>query len=144
MVQEIVSTALIAVPAFYWARKGLKHGWFASYKACADGSLLDRGRLYAADRHGPRPHFFGVMRHCQFLLMAPFLWWACMPRTFFLITSKSILISAFCLPGLALFIFGYLVYMALIRPIRDRSHFMQILMTNRHRPYSYRRRAAHL
>src|SRR5438445_13901251 len=31
--------------------------------------------------------------------------------------------------GIALFIFGYLVYMALIRPIRDRSHFMQILMT---------------
>src|ERR1700757_3883681 len=31
--------------------------------------------------------------------------------------------------GVLLFIFGYLVYLALIRPVRNRSHFMQILMT---------------
>jgi branched-chain amino acid transport system permease protein len=31
--------------------------------------------------------------------------------------------------GVILFIFGYLVYLALIKPVRNRSHFMQILMT---------------
>ena len=31
--------------------------------------------------------------------------------------------------GVVLFIFGYLVYLALIKPVRNRSHFMQILMT---------------
>jgi branched-chain amino acid transport system permease protein len=31
--------------------------------------------------------------------------------------------------GLILFIFGYLVYLVLIKPVRNRSHFMQILMT---------------
>src|SRR5215470_18949708 len=31
--------------------------------------------------------------------------------------------------GLLLFIFGYLCYLLLIRPVRNRSHFMQILMT---------------
>ena len=31
--------------------------------------------------------------------------------------------------GIILFLFGYLVYLALIKPVRNRSHFMQILMT---------------
>src|SRR5215472_5855516 len=31
--------------------------------------------------------------------------------------------------GVILFIFGYAVYLLLIRPVRNRSHFMQILMT---------------
>lgn len=31
--------------------------------------------------------------------------------------------------GVVLFIFGYLVYLVLIKPVRNRSHFMQILMT---------------
>src|SRR5215467_15758328 len=31
--------------------------------------------------------------------------------------------------GLFLFAFGYLCYQLLIRPVRNRSHFMQILMT---------------
>src|SRR5260221_696017 len=31
--------------------------------------------------------------------------------------------------GLFLFVFGYLCYLALIRPVRNQSHFMQILMT---------------
>src|SRR5215510_14699174 len=31
--------------------------------------------------------------------------------------------------GVFLFIFGYLCYLLFIRPVRNRSHFMQILMT---------------
>jgi branched-chain amino acid transport system permease protein len=71
---------------------------------------------------------FGVMRivnfaHGAFLMVG-------MYATYVLFdTFKLNPYIGFLPAGLALFVFGWLVYLALIRPVRDRSHFMQILMT---------------
>ena len=94
-------------------------------QACADGLLT--GALYAVIGMG-LALIFGVMRivnfaHGAFLMVG-------MYATYVLFDYFKLNPYIGFLPaGIALFIFGYLIYMALIRPIRDRSHFMQILMT---------------
>lgn len=71
---------------------------------------------------------FGVMRivnfaHGAFLMVG-------MYATFVLFDSFKLNPYWGFLPaGLFLFAFGYLCYLLLIRPVRNRSHFMQILMT---------------
>ena len=94
-------------------------------QACADGLLT--GALYALIGMG-LALIFGVMRivnfaHGAFLMVG-------MYATYVLFDYFKINPYVGFLPaGLFCFIFGYLVYVALIRPVRDRSHFMQILMT---------------
>jgi branched-chain amino acid transport system permease protein len=95
------------------------------FQACADGLLT--GALYALIGMG-LALIFGVMRivnfaHGAFLMVG-------MYATFVLFdTFKLNPYIGFLPAGLALFVFGWLVYLVLIRPVRDRSHFMQILMT---------------
>jgi branched-chain amino acid transport system permease protein len=95
------------------------------FQACADGLLT--GALYALIGMG-LALIFGVMRivnfaHGAFLMVG-------MYATYVLFDSFKINPYLGFLPaGLLLFVFGYLVYLVLIRPVRDRSHFMQILMT---------------
>jgi branched-chain amino acid transport system permease protein len=95
------------------------------FQACADGLLT--GALYALIGMG-LALIFGVMRivnfaHGAFLMVG-------MYATYVLFDYFKINPYVGFLPaGLVLFIFGYLVYLLLIRPVRDRSHFMQILMT---------------
>jgi branched-chain amino acid transport system permease protein len=95
------------------------------FQACADGLLT--GALYALIGMG-LALIFGVMRivnfaHGAFLMVG-------MYATYVLFDLFKINPYVGFLPaGLLLFIFGYLVYLLLIRPVRDRSHFMQILMT---------------
>jgi branched-chain amino acid transport system permease protein len=95
------------------------------FQACADGLLT--GALYALIGMG-LALIFGVMRivnfaHGAFLMVG-------MYATYVLFdTFKLNPYIGFLPAGLALFVFGWLVYLALIRPVRDRSHFMQILMT---------------
>ena len=95
------------------------------FQACADGLLT--GALYALIGMG-LALIFGVMRivnfaHGAFLMVG-------MYATYVLFdTFKLNPYVGFIPAGLVLFLFGYLVYLVLIRPVRDRSHFMQILMT---------------
>jgi branched-chain amino acid transport system permease protein len=95
------------------------------FQACADGLLT--GALYALIGMG-LALIFGVMRivnfaHGAFLMVG-------MYATYVLFdTFKLNPYIGFLPAGLALFVFGWLVYLVLIRPVRDRSHFMQILMT---------------
>ena len=95
------------------------------FQACADGLLT--GALYALIGMG-LALIFGVMRivnfaHGAFLMVG-------MYATYVLFDYFKLNPYIGFLPaGLVLFIFGYLVYLVLIRPVRDRSHFMQILMT---------------
>jgi branched-chain amino acid transport system permease protein len=95
------------------------------FQACADGLLT--GALYALIGMG-LALIFGVMRivnfaHGAFLMVG-------MYATYVLFDYFKLNPYLGFLPaGVILFIFGYLVYLALIRPVRNRSHFMQILMT---------------
>jgi branched-chain amino acid transport system permease protein len=94
-------------------------------QACIDGLLT--GALYALIGMG-LALIFGVMRivnfaHGAFLMVG-------MYATYVLFDYfKLNPYIGFVPAGLILFVFGYLVYLLLIRPVRDRSHFMQILMT---------------
>jgi branched-chain amino acid transport system permease protein len=94
-------------------------------QACADGLLT--GALYALIGMG-LALIFGVMRivnfaHGAFLMVG-------MYATYVLFDVFKLNPYVGFLPaGLFLFAFGYLVYLLLIRPVRNRSHFMQILMT---------------
>lgn len=94
-------------------------------QACCDGLLT--GALYALVGMG-LALIFGVMRivnfaHGAFLMVGMYLTWL-----FFEKYSINPYIG-FLPAGIILFVFGYLVYLLLILPIRDRSDFMQILMT---------------
>ena len=94
-------------------------------QACSDGLLT--GALYALVGMG-LALIFGVMRivnfaHGAFLMVGMYITWL-------LFEKYSINPYIGFLPaGIILFVFGYLVYLLLILPIRDRSDFMQILMT---------------
>jgi branched-chain amino acid transport system permease protein len=95
------------------------------FQACLDGLLI--GALYALIGMG-LALIFGVMRivnfaHGAFLMVGMYASW--------LFFDKLHLNPywGFIPAGLLLFAFGYLVYKALIQPIRARSDFMQILMT---------------
>ena len=94
-------------------------------QACLDGLMT--GALYALIGMG-LALIFGVMRivnfaHGAFLMLGMYASWVLFDK----LQINPYL--AFIPSGLLLFAFGYLVYIALIRPIRDRSDFMQILMT---------------
>jgi branched-chain amino acid transport system permease protein len=95
------------------------------FQACADGLLT--GALYALIGMG-LALIFGVMRivnfaHGAFMMVG-------MYATFVLFDYFHLNPYLGFLPaGLFLFGFGYICYLLLIRPIRNRSHFMQILMT---------------
>jgi branched-chain amino acid transport system permease protein len=88
---------------------------------------LMTGALYALIGMG-LALIFGVMRivnfaHGAFLMLGMYSSWVLFDK----LQINPYL--AFIPSGLLLFAFGYLVYRALIQPIRDRSDFMQILMT---------------
>lgn len=94
-------------------------------QACVNGLMT--GALYALIGMG-LALIFGVMRivnfaHGAFLMVGMYVSW--------LLFEKFNLnpYFGFIVAGIFLFIFGYLVYLLLIRPVRDRSDFMQILMT---------------
>ncbi len=94
-------------------------------QACIDGLLT--GALYALIGMG-LALIFGVMRivnfaHGAFLMLGMYASWVLFDK----LNVNPYL--AFIPAGLFLFAFGYLVYQVLIRPIRNRSDFMQILMT---------------
>jgi branched-chain amino acid transport system permease protein len=94
-------------------------------QACLDGLLT--GALYALIGMG-LALIFGVMRivnfaHGAFLMLGMYASWVLFDK--FNINPYLGFIPA----GLLLFTFGWLVYLGLIRPIRNRSDFMQILMT---------------
>src|SRR5215469_3258074 len=94
-------------------------------QACSDGLLT--GALYALVGMG-LALIFGVMRivnfaHGAFLMVGMYITWLLFEK--FNINPFVGFIPA----GILLFGFGYVVYLLLIRPIRDRSDFMQILMT---------------
>jgi branched-chain amino acid transport system permease protein len=88
---------------------------------------LMTGALYALIGMG-LALIFGVMRivnfaHGAFLMLGMYASWVMFDKW------QVNPYLAFIPGGLLLFAFGYLVYLALIQPIRDRSDFMQILMT---------------
>jgi branched-chain amino acid transport system permease protein len=90
-----------------------------------DGLLT--GALYALIGMG-LALIFGVMRivnfaHGAFLMLGMYATWVFFDK--FNINPYLGFIPA----GVLLFAFGWLVYLGLIRPIRNRSDFMQILMT---------------
>jgi branched-chain amino acid transport system permease protein len=94
-------------------------------QACIDGLLT--GALYALIGMG-LALIFGVMRivnfaHGAFLMLGMYASWILFDK----LNLNPYL--GFIPAGLLLFAFGYLVYLALIWPIRNRSDFMQILMT---------------
>jgi branched-chain amino acid transport system permease protein len=94
-------------------------------QACVDGLLT--GALYALIGMG-LALIFGVMRivnfaHGAFLMLGMYASWVFFDK----LNINPYL--GFIPAGLLLFAFGYLVYLGLIRPIRNRSDFMQILMT---------------
>lgn len=97
----------------------------AFLQACANGLLT--GALYALIGMG-LALIFGVMRivnfaHGAFMMVGMYV-------TFLLFEYLKISPYLGFLPaGVFLFGFGFLVYKAVIQPIRDRSDFMQILMT---------------
>src|SRR5215472_9660472 len=85
------------------------------------------GALYALIGMG-LALIFGVMRivnfaHGAFLMLGMYASWVLFDK----LQINPYL--AFLPSGLLLFAFGYLVYISLIQPIRNRSDFMQILMT---------------
>ena len=85
------------------------------------------GALYALIGMG-LALIFGVMRivnfaHGAFLMVGMYATYILFDR------FKVDPYIGFLPAGLFLFAFGFLVYRALIQPIRDRSDFMQILMT---------------
>ncbi len=94
-------------------------------QACANGLLT--GALYALIGMG-LALIFGVMRivnfaHGAFLMVG-------MYATYVLFDWLKINPYIGFIPaGLLLFVFGYVGYQLLIRPVRNQSHFMQILMT---------------
>jgi len=94
-------------------------------QACTNGLLT--GALYALIGMG-LALIFGVMRivnfaHGAFLMVG-------MYATFVLFDVFKINPYLGFIPaGLLLFVFGYCGYQVLIRPVRNQSHFMQILMT---------------
>jgi branched-chain amino acid transport system permease protein len=97
----------------------------AFLQACMNGLLT--GALYALIGMG-LALIFGVMRivnfaHGAFLMIGMYATYVLFDR------FKINPYFGFLPAGLFLFAFGFLVYRALIRPIRDRSDFMQILMT---------------
>jgi branched-chain amino acid transport system permease protein len=88
---------------------------------------LMTGALYALIGMG-LALIFGVMRivnfaHGAFLMLGMYTSWVLFDKW------QVNPYLAFIPGGLLLFAFGYLVYRALIQPIRNRSDFMQILMT---------------
>jgi branched-chain amino acid transport system permease protein len=90
-----------------------------------DGLLT--GALYALIGMG-LALIFGVMRivnfaHGAFLMLGMYATWVLFDK----LNINPYL--GFIPAGLLLFAFGWLVYLGLIRPIRNRSDFMQILMT---------------
>src|SRR5262249_44460258 len=90
-----------------------------------DGLLT--GALYALIGMG-LPLIFCVMRIVNFAHGALLMLWMHASWVLFDISQTNPYI-AFVPAGIFLFAFGYLVYQSLIRPIRRRSDFMQILMT---------------
>jgi branched-chain amino acid transport system permease protein len=97
----------------------------AFLQACMNGVLT--GALYALIGMG-LALIFGVMRIVNFAHGAFLM--AGMYATYILFDRFKINPYIGFLPaGLFLFAFGFLVYRALIQPIRNRSDFMQILMT---------------
>jgi branched-chain amino acid transport system permease protein len=95
------------------------------FQACADGLLT--GALYALIGMG-LALIFGVMRivnfaHGAFLMVGMYATYVLFD--FFKLNPYLGFLPA----GVILFVFGYLVYLVLIKPVRNRSHFMQILMT---------------
>ncbi|HEY6348479.1 MAG TPA: branched-chain amino acid ABC transporter permease [Candidatus Angelobacter sp.] len=94
-------------------------------QACCDGLLT--GALYALIGMG-LALIFGVMRivnfaHGAFLMAGMYVTWLLFDK--FGINPYFGFLPA----GIILFALGYLVYVLLILPVRDRSDFMQILMT---------------
>ena len=94
-------------------------------QACGNGLLT--GALYALIGMG-LALIFGVMRivnfaHGAFLMVGMYTSWVLFDK------FKINPYLGFLASGIFLFFFGYLVYLLLIQPIRDRSDFMQILMT---------------
>jgi branched-chain amino acid transport system permease protein len=94
-------------------------------QACADGLLT--GALYALIGMG-LALIFGVMRivnfaHGAFLMVGMYATWVLFE--YFKINPYIGFLPA----GLFMLAFGWMVYALLIRPVRNRSHFMQILMT---------------
>ncbi|GAC1445969.1 MAG: branched-chain amino acid ABC transporter permease [Pyrinomonadaceae bacterium] len=85
------------------------------------------GALYALIGMG-LALIFGVMRivnfaHGAFMMVGMYV-------TYILFSKFGINpYYAFLPAGLFLFVFGFVVYKSLIQPVRDQSHFMQILMT---------------
>jgi branched-chain amino acid transport system permease protein len=97
----------------------------AFLQACANGLLT--GALYALIGMG-LALIFGVQRIVNFahgaLLMVG------MYATFLLYDKLNINpYYGFMAAGVLLFTFGYLLYWVLIKPVQNKSHFMQILMT---------------
>ncbi|HVT59033.1 MAG TPA: branched-chain amino acid ABC transporter permease [Thermoanaerobaculia bacterium] len=95
------------------------------FQACLNGMLT--GALYALIGMG-LALIFGVMRivnfaHGAFLMVGMYVSYVLFDH--FGIDPYLGFIAA----GLFLFLFGQLIYRFLIRPVRDRSDFMQILMT---------------
>jgi branched-chain amino acid transport system permease protein len=97
----------------------------AFLQACANGLLT--GALYALIGMG-LALIFGVQRivnfaHGAFLMVG-------MYATFLLFDKLNINpYYGFMAAGILLFTFGYLLYWVLIKPVQNKSHFMQILMT---------------
>jgi branched-chain amino acid transport system permease protein len=95
------------------------------FQACLNGLLT--GALYALIGMG-LALIFGVMRivnfaHGAFLMVGMYV-------SYVLFEHFGIdPYLGFIASGLFLFLFGQLIYRFLIRPVRDRSDFMQILMT---------------
>ena len=98
---------------------------YAALQAVINGLLT--GALYALVGMG-LALIFGVMRivnfaHGAFMMLGMYV-------TYVLFTRTGISPYAlFIVTGIALFVFGYGVYFALLRPIHGRSDFMQILLT---------------
>ena len=98
---------------------------YAAMQAILNGILT--GALYALVGMG-MALIFGVMRivnfaHGAFLMLG-------MYATYVLFQRAGLNpYFAFLIAGLLLFVFGYAVYMGLLRPIRGQTDFMDILMT---------------
>jgi branched-chain amino acid transport system permease protein len=97
----------------------------AFLQACMNGLLT--GALYALIGMG-LALIFGVMRivnfaHGAFLMVGMYATWVLFDK----LGINPYL--GFAPAGVFLFLFGYLVYQLVIKPVRNQSHFMQILMT---------------
>ena len=98
---------------------------YAALQAVINGLLT--GALYALVGMG-LALIFGVMRivnfaHGAFMMLGMYVTYVLFTRTGI---SPYVL---FVVTGFVLFAFGYGVYFALLRPIHEHSHFMQILLT---------------